>query len=64
MAVTNLDILDRLDEEDREKVSYFVSLLVSRAKYRRLKEEIEQRRREVEGGETLSHEEIWNQVDV
>jgi len=59
-----LEKLDREDREDREKVAYFVTLLVNQAKYRSLKEEIEKRRREVERGEVLEHEEIWKQLNV
>jgi len=58
------DIFERLDKRDQEAVTYFLRLLLNKAKYRRLKEEIEQRRREIEKGDTLSHNEIWDQLDV
>jgi len=58
------DIFERLDKRDQEAVTYFLRLLLNKAKYRRLKEEIEQRRREIQKGDTLSHNEIWDQLDV
>jgi len=64
MADVKMEVLEKLDREDREKVAYFVTLLVNQAKYRSLKEEIEKRRREVERGEVLEHEEIWKQLNV
>ena len=57
-------ILDKLDHEDRAKVSYFVKLLMSQSKYRRLKEEVLERRQEIERGEVLTHKEIWDEIDV
>ena len=59
-----MEILERLDREDREKVAYFVTLLVNQAKYLRLREEIEKRMREVERGEVLEHDEIWKQLNI
>ena len=53
-----------MDREDREKVAYFVTLLVNQAKYLRLREEIEKRMREVERGEVLEHDEIWKQLNI
>ena len=64
MNSVRFDIFERLDKRDQEAVTYFLRLLLNKAKYRRLKEEIEQRRREIEKGDTLSHNEIWDQLDV
>ncbi|RLD95589.1 MAG: hypothetical protein DRI93_02360 [Aquificota bacterium] len=64
MTDVKMEVLERLDREDREKVAYFVTLLVSQAKYRRLREEIEKRMPEVERGEVLEHEEIWKQLNI
>jgi hypothetical protein len=64
MGVAELDILERLDEKDQEMVKYFLRLLLSKTKYRKLREEIAARRKEVERGDALTHTEIWDQLDV
>jgi hypothetical protein len=64
MAVSDISIIGRLDQEDKEKVSYFIQLLLDKSKYRALKKEIACRRKEIEAGETLSHKTIWEQMNV
>ncbi len=58
------NIIDRLDEDDKYKVKYFIQLLIRQEKYNKLKEEIQSRRKEIAQGEILSHDEIWNHLDV
>jgi len=64
MTVSEASIMERLDQEDKEKVSYFIKLLLNKSKYQALKKEIAKRRKEIKTGETLSHEEIWGQLNV
>jgi len=64
MAVSSASILERLDQEDKEKVSYFIRLLLNKSKYQQLKEVIADRRKEVQSGETLSYEDLWKQMNV
>ncbi len=64
MGSVRFDILEKLDKKDQEAVAYFLRLLLNKTKYRKLKEEIEERRKEIERGDTLSHSEIWDQLDV
>ena len=64
MAASATSILERLDQEDKEKVSYFIRLLLNKSKYQQLKKEISDRQEEIESGETLSHEDIWKQMNV
>ena len=64
MAALAASILERLDQEDKEKVSYFIRLLLNKLKYRQLKQEIADRREEIKSSETLSHEDIWKQMNV
>jgi hypothetical protein len=64
MAVSSANILERLDQEDKEKVSYFIRLLLNKSKYQLLKKELAERRKEVQTGETLSHEDLWKQMNV
>ena len=58
------NIIDRLDEDDKYKVKYFIQLLIRQEKYNKLKEEIQSRRKEIAQGEILSHDEILNHLDV
>ena len=62
-AVIEAKILSKLDKEDIEKVEYFVDLLIKQKKYENLRKEINQRRKEIENGEMLSHDEIWNELE-
>ncbi|MCI5141072.1 MAG: hypothetical protein D3909_04955 [Candidatus Electrothrix sp. ATG1] len=64
MAVSEASIMEKLDREDKEKGSYFIRLLLNKSKYRALKKEIAERRKEIKTGETLSHEDIWGQLNV
>jgi hypothetical protein len=64
MAASSANILERLDQEDKEKVSYFIRLLLNKSKYQQLKEELSDRRKEVQSGETVSHEDLWKQMNV
>ena len=64
MAVATASILEQLDQEDKEKVSYFIRLLLNKSKYQQLKQEIVDRREEIKSSGTLSHEEIWKQMNV
>ena len=60
----SLNILTKLDAEDREKIMYFANLLLKHKKYQKLREEIEEREKEIERGEIFTHEEIWEKLNV
>ena len=64
MYAIDMRLIEKLDEEDREKIVYFLKLLLDQAKYQHTKDEIRERRAEIERGETLTHEEIWDQFNV
>ena len=64
MTTTDLKILEKLDQGDQEKIRYFLRLLLNKSKYNKLREEISIRRDEINKGETLTHEEIWHNLDV
>ncbi len=57
-------LLETLDEADKEKVFYFTKLLLKQSKYQFSKNEISERRKEIEKGETLEHKELWDNFDV
>ena len=58
------NIIEQLDEGDRYKIRYFIKLLIQQEKYNKLKKEIQSRRKEIEHGEVLTHDEIWTNLDV
>ena len=58
------NILEKLDNEDKYKIKYFIRLLVQQEKYNKLKDEIRSRRKEVAQDETLTHDELWTSLDV
>ena len=60
----DLKIIDKLSKEDRDKVIYFAKILLKQARYRQLKEEIDSRKKEIENGDILTHDEIWNELNV
>ena len=64
MAVSASSLLEKLDKEDKEKVSYFARLLLNQSKYQELKEEISIRREEINRGETLTHDDVWDTLNV
>ena len=64
MTATNMKIFEKLDQEDQEKVNYFLKLLIEQSKYRKTKAEVLERRSEVQKGEVLTHEEIWSRLNV
>ncbi len=64
MYAIDIRLLEKLDEEDQEKVAYFLKLLLEQSKYQQTREELRERRAEIDRGETLTHEEIWDQSDV
>ena len=51
-----------LDNEDKNKILEFINILIKQSKYNKLRKEIELRRAEVQTGQILSHEEIWQDI--
>ncbi len=64
MDTLDLKVLEKLDKGDQRKITYFLKLLLNKSKYKKLKEEISIRRDEINKGETLNHDEIWNKLNV
>ena len=64
MNTTELEILQKLDKNDQEKVMYFLKLLLNQAKYKKLKDEILSRKNEIKHREVFEHDEIWKELDV
>ncbi len=59
-----IDVINKLDDYDKEKILYFVKLLLEKNKYKNLKKEIMERREEIKNKEILTHEEIWDKLNV
>ena len=64
MRTTEMSMIEKLDQQDQDKVSYFIRLLAHQAKYHALNKEIALRREEIRQGNTLTHEDIWETVNV
>ena len=64
MSKSTTQLLEKMDQEDQEKVSYFMSLLLSQSKYSALQKEISLRQKEIRQGKSLTHKEIWNELHV
>lgn len=64
MPVSEMQYLEKLDHNDKEKVAYFIKLLLKQSKYQKLTEEISRRREEINQGESLSHDDLWEQLNV
>ncbi len=64
MTTLELEVINKLDRNDKQKIGYFVKLLVQQSKYRKLKAEIDSRRREVKKGLVYKHDEIWDSMNV
>ena len=64
MSILKMDIINRLEDDDKGKIEYFVNLLIHQSKYRVLKKEIQERRKEIQAGEIIKHNDIWNKMNV
>ena len=64
MLADKLDVLEKLNNEDKEKINYFIDLILSKEKYKMLKVEIEKRREEIKNNNILSNDEIWQELNV
>ena len=64
MSILKMDIINRLEDDDKGKIEYFVNLLIHQSKYRVLKKEIQERRKEIQAEEVMTHNDIWNKMNV
>ncbi len=64
MTVSTKDIIENLETADKEKVVYFVNLLLEQKKYQSLKKELNERREQIKQGDSLSHNDFWKDVNV
>jgi len=64
MSTFTLDNIDHLKTADKEKISYFLNLLLKKKEYNDIKKEISSRRKEIKLEKTISHDDIWNKLDV
>lgn len=64
MITLNMNTIDLLEDEDKQKVSYLASLLLKKEKYQHLKKDLRERRNEIKLNQTLSHDEVWDSLNV
>ena len=64
MGTIKYDIIEKLEKNDQDKVNYFLQLLLNQNKYKKLNEEISLRRKEIKKKDVLTHDEMWNLLDV
>lgn len=64
MDIMDTDLLLKLDSEDKKKISYFANILLRKSKYEKLKEELNEVRKEEKNGDVLVHDEIWSSLNV
>ena len=64
MTASTVNWIEKPDKEDKEKVSYFINLLLRRSKYQKLKREIAIRRKEIRNGDSFTHEDFWTELNV
>ena len=64
MNTMDHNLLQKLDDNDKQKIHYFANLLLKQSKYKRLQQELTNRRKEIASGEVLTHNEIWKDIDV
>ena len=64
MLVEKLNILERLDKKDQEKINYFINLILKKEKYKQLNLELIKRRAEIEANNIYSHDDIWKELNV
>ncbi len=64
MNSDSVSAIEKLDKQDQDKIEYFAKLLLNQSKYKKLKDEIEQRREEIKNDEILSHDDVWKGIDA
>ena len=62
MNTTLSELESKLTPEDKILLERFAKLLLKRKKYTEMRKDIEKRRKEVEEGEYLTHEEFWRDI--
>jgi pyrroloquinoline quinone (PQQ) biosynthesis protein C len=56
------EIIPRLTDKDRKLLYEFAKTLLKSDQYKSFREELEKRRKEIEKGQTLTHEELWGEI--
>ena len=64
MLAEKLNILEKLDKKDQEKINYFINLILKKEKYKQLNLELSKRRAEIEANNIYSHDDIWKELNV
>jgi nickel-dependent lactate racemase len=59
MIIYKNNIINELDEKDKNKLFFFAEMLFKHSKYEKLRDEIGQRRKEVKEKNIISHKDFW-----
>ena len=62
MATTKQNLVNCLDEKDKDKLLFFAEILFKHSKYEKVRDEIEQRRKEVRENHIISHRDFWQEI--
>ena len=62
MNTTLLELESKLTSNDKILLERFAKLLLEKEKYKKVREDIEKRRKEVKEGKYLTHEEFWRDI--
>jgi hypothetical protein len=62
MEVNKNNIINYLDEKDKNKLFFFAELLLKHTKYQKLRDEIADRRKEIKTNQIISHKDFWRDL--
>ncbi|NPA10745.1 MAG: hypothetical protein GXO62_00700 [Epsilonproteobacteria bacterium] len=55
-----LNKIEKLDQKELILAEEFINQLLKKENYKKIKQELNQRREEIKKGDILTHEEIWD----
>jgi BioD-like phosphotransacetylase family protein len=56
------NIINHLDESDKDKIFFFAEVLFNQSKYRNLRDEISHRRKEIQENKVILHQDFWQDL--
>ncbi|MFZ2631286.1 MAG: hypothetical protein WA081_01045 [Desulfosalsimonadaceae bacterium] len=62
MEINKNQIINHLDEKDRNKLFFFAEVLFNHSKYQNLRDEIGWRRKEIKENNIISHQDFWRDL--
>ncbi|TYB34312.1 MAG: hypothetical protein FXF49_02590 [Flexistipes sinusarabici] len=62
MEALKKQFAEKLDEKDRELIEQFISKVVESKKYKKLRDELNERREDIKKGDVISFDEFFKDV--